>query len=102
MGDPSATKMSKHLRAFHRAELFVSRKSVLAVPPEAEMNVTARTGAVGGELGHKRHAHSHRFGRLFQTLFEDYVTVGHLQYFRVAHIQFVLAQSPFAFRVFNW
>ena len=65
------------------------------------MDVAARAGAVGGELGHEGDAHAHRLGDFLQALLEHDVAVGHVEHFGVAHVELVLAVAPFALGVLH-
>ena len=52
--DPAAQKPAEDVRACHRSNARVSRECVPAIPPQAEMDVAARPGAILRELRHER------------------------------------------------
>ena len=65
------------------------------------MDVAARARAIGGELRHEGHRAAHLLGDFLQALLVDHVAVRHLQRFGVSHVDFMLSQSPFAFRALD-
>ena len=96
--DPAAEEPAERVGALHGPSVR-RREGVLAVAPQAEVDVAARAGAVGGELRHEGDAQARRVGELLQALLEDDVAVGHLERFGVAHVDLVLARphSPLEF-----
>ena len=102
MGNAAPQKPTKRVRTQNGPQRFLTRKGIFAILPQTNVNVRTRPRALGGKFGHERYAQTHRIGHFFEALFIDHVVVGHVQHFGVAHIEFVLPQTPLAFRGFDW
>src|SRR4029079_11850356 len=101
VSDPASEKPAKGVGALDRSESLLAGKRILSVTPEAEMNVTTRARLSRGEFGHEGNAHPCRIRQFLHALLEDDMTVRHFERLRVTHVDFVLARTPFAFRVFD-
>ena len=101
MRHPTGQEPAKQVRTLDAGEFLITGKRVFAIFPQAKMDVATGTGMVVGIFGHERHADALRIGNFLDALFIDALIVGHSQDVGVAHIQFVLPESPFPFGAFD-
>src|SRR5205085_12425096 len=88
-----------HPAAEEPAEMVtVPLEDVLAVAPQAEVDVAARARLRRIRLRHEGDAHAGELGDFLHALLEDDMAIGHVERFGVAHVELVLAVAPFAFR----
>src|SRR5687767_10487005 len=95
MGDPAAEKPPETVGAPDRAKCRVPSEGIRAVPPQAQVDMAARSRAVVRELRHERDRQPRLLGDLLEALLEDHMAVCHVEPFRIPHVQLVLPETPF-------
>lgn len=101
MGDPAAEKPPEYLAATDGTKLARALHDAFAIPPQAQVEVAARTGLGRVEFGHEGDAHPQPVGDFLEALFEDDVAVGHVERVAVPQVQFVLPLAPFTLGTFH-